>query len=288
MTDFTEKELIEKEIFCQQELQDIRNIIRKNKNETNPDNYEYDKFENEWYSSEGLCFLVDVKVDGIERIFQLTEGNLLVDIGNIEEFMEEYVYCAISDNKNFYDTFTKSITQLEEVLNEFSEPDKYTIFNDLCFKMIHVNVITIMETYLSDAFINTVLADDSLIRKFVENTSESEIKDHKFPLQEIYKQLGSIKKVVKSCLLNITYHNLGTVRPMYEKTLGVKFIVKEFNYILNATQIRHDIVHRNGKKPEKEEWVNITYDNIKILISYVKRFINNINQQLDSIKEKKK
>lgn len=99
-----------------------------------------------------------------------------------------------------------------------------------------------------------------------------------FNLSEIFSRHESIKDEVKEYLLSQLWHNLAKVKPMYESTLNVSF-PPNLGSIYKAIQIRHDIVHRNGRDKNGEQ-VEVTKESIESLKTDAYNFINNINEQL--------
>lgn len=80
--------------------------------------------------------------------------------------MDEYLKDIIFTNTEYYNVFVENINIITNLSNEFiiDEKNKLTLN-----KMLYVNAITAMETYLSDVFIFLVLNDNSLLRKYIEN-----------------------------------------------------------------------------------------------------------------------
>jgi hypothetical protein len=109
---------------------------------------------------------------------------------------------------------------------------------------LFVNVITAVETYLSDLFISAVSKDKALLRRFIESTPE--FKTEKVTLSEIFKTVEEIEKRARSYLLDVVWHHLNRVKPMFKDTLGLAF-PKDMGDLFKAILIRHDLVHRNGR-----------------------------------------
>ena len=143
------------------------------------------------------------------------------------------------------------------------------------YKLLYVNVITGLETYLSDAFINTVMNNKLFLRKFVENNPE--LKDEKISISDIFNQMDNLEKKIKKYLLDLMWHNIAKIKPMYKKTLGIKF-PGEIQDIFRAIVNRHDIVHRNGKTKDGEE-INITKEDVIELSRKVSDMIIHIDNQ---------
>jgi hypothetical protein len=144
--------------------------------------------------------------------------------------------------------------------------------------LLYANVITSLETYLADIFINTIFQNTLYLRSFVETYPKFKGNDNaqKFTLSEIFTKHDKIEEIVTDEVLGIIYHNLQTIKPMFKDTFGVEF-PKDMKSIFKAIQIRHDIVHRNGKTKIDKETKSYTEhkigkEEIRNLISDTKNF----------------
>ena len=173
---------------------------------------------------------------------------------------------------DFYGNFYKAIENVQTLLdaNLDAEPQQYL------HRLLFVNVITAMETYLSDAFINTVMPDSELVQKLVETSPE--FKKEKISLSEIFKSMATIEEQAIKYLSEISWHHLQRVKPMYKDTLNIDF-PKDLGGIYKAVLTRHDIVHRNGKTTKNEE-VNVDADDVNELIIAVQAFVKHINDAI--------
>ena len=112
------------------------------------------------------------------------------------------------------------------------------------YGMVFVNLITIMETYLSDTFIGLVPRSERFMRKFVATTPV--FKERRLMLAEIYDSLDEISETTKKYLRSIVWHRLEVVRNMYRDTLGVSF-PEHLENIFRAIKVRHALVHKEWK-----------------------------------------
>ena len=179
---------------------------------------------------------------------------------------------AILSNTDFYLTFLDEIASLR-VLNKLRMPDvkaKKTLSRNL-----YVGVIACLETYLSDAFINTVLSKENYLRSFF--TSFKDFREQKLGMNEIFDLASKREEIAKKAMLEVIYHNLPKVSKMYEGTLDIEF--PKFSEIQKSVSIRHDLVHRNGKNKDGRE---SSIDSIMVddIISKVESFISEIDQKL--------
>lgn len=213
---------------------------------------------------------------GDGSISSLKENHEIEVIEYAEPYYEEQ-YDAISSNTYFLRTFQNEIENLKE-LNEI-QIDKNTVDRTLR-RQIFVGVIASMETYLSDAFINTTLNSKEITKKFV--STFHEFKNRSISLNEIYVYHDKIDTICKQAMLDIIYHNLPKIKGMYEDTLGID--IGNIGTPYKAVLIRHDLVHRNGKTKKGDEVVidKITINN---LINDIKTFIEQIDKQIDAVSD---
>ena len=179
---------------------------------------------------------------------------------------------AILSNTDFYRTFLDEIASLR-VLNKLSVPDQKA--KKTLRRHLYVGVIACLETYLSDAFINTVLSNENYLRSFF--TSFKDFREQKLGMNEIFDLASKREEIAKKAMLEVIYHNLPKVSKMYEGTLDIVF--PKFSEIQKAVSIRHDLVHRNGKN---KDGIESSIDSIMVddIISKVESFISEIDQKL--------
>ena len=144
------------------------------------------------------------------------------------------------------------------------------------FRLLYINVITVLETFLCDAFVNIVLRDADLRRKLIENTDE--FRKQKLSLSDIFKAVDDADEAVKKYLSRIVWHNLARVRGMYRDVLNVQF--PESSPIFRAIKIRHDLVHRNGKTTDGES-IPIDKGHVLLLAREAEDFVKRINSQFE-------
>ncbi|MEH2312270.1 MAG: hypothetical protein V7K35_12920 [Nostoc sp.] len=189
-----------------------------------------------------------------------------------EDYTDKDQLEAILSNTAFSRTFLDEIASLR-VLNKLSVPDlkaKRTLR-----RHIYVGVIACLETYLSDAFINTVLSNKDYLSSFF--TSFKDFREQKLGMNELLDVASKAEEIANKAMLEVLYHNLPKVSKMYDTTLNIVF--PNFSEIQKAVSIRHDLVHRNGKTKEGKE---IIIDDMMVddIISKVESFISEIDQRL--------
>lgn len=199
--------------------------------------------------------------------------NFQVDVIEVPEPYYEDQYEAISSNTLFFETFKSEIENLKE-LNKITIPNAST--DKTLRRQIFTGVIASMETYLSDAFINTTLNSKEFIKKFVGTFHD--FKERPIPLNELFDYHDKIETICKQAMLDVIYHNLPKVKGMYKSTLNVD--LGDIGTAYKAVLTRHDLVHRNGKTKDGNT-VEIDSTIIDQLITNIEEFISNIDNQID-------
>ena len=118
------------------------------------------------------------------------------------------------------------------------------------------------------------------MRRFIETTPE--FQTEKIPTSEVFKAIDEIKNKAKGYLIDLVWHHLERVKPMYRATLEVDF-PSDADDIFRAILIRHDIVHRNGKTKDGVE-ISITKGDIQSLVPAARAFMQQIDRQLTQVR----
>ena len=181
----------------------------------------------------------------------------------------------IASISDYYHKFSGAILDIEELLKTEVNHSVAHCF----FRLLYVNVITALETYLSDVFIGTVKKNPDLMRRFIETTPE--FKQEKIPLSDAFEAKNKAEKKAYLYLTDLVWHKVDRVMQMYKNTLGIDF-PEDISAISRAIDKRHDIVHRNGKTKEGEEII-ITENHISELITPIEECVRIIDTQLSNL-----
>ena len=209
-----------------------------------------------------------------------------------EEDGELYYLDAIRSNVDFFATFQSEISKIR-ALNDMQMQQNDKHLGSTLRKQLYIGVITCLEAYLSDAFINTVLSDEYYLSKFAEEFKP--LKDKKLNLNQLFRLSTKIKnkenrsdfdvtsfvlfqEIAKEEILKVIYHNIPKVKVMYQKAFDISF--PDFVDISRAVNTRHDLVHRNGKTKDGRE---IAIDNTDVteLSDTVEAFVRQIDNELN-------
>ncbi len=187
--------------------------------------------------------------------------------------METRLIQLVSSNTEFARTFKASIKRIQRLLAVNLKDNTMKQAQNM---MLFGNIITTLETYLSDAFINTVVNDDLLIQRLAK--TDPNLLEWRFTLVDLLKRDHQAHQKVAEYLLGLMWHNLRRVNEMYIDVLEVKF--PDFHEISDAILVRHDIIHRSGKKKgQDEKWI-ISDNIVSETIDLVNTFVTSIDEQL--------
>ncbi|MEA3314744.1 MAG: hypothetical protein U9Q30_02650 [Campylobacterota bacterium] len=188
-----------------------------------------------------------------------------------EKFIQQHSL-IITDYYNEFNQSIKNIKELTEItlVNSALQPHY--------FNMLYSSVITSLETYLSDALKFNLSNKEELLINFVETFQD--FKNIKCNFNDIFNLCNSIENTVEEGLRSFLYHNLPKIQGIYKSTFNIDF--QPINELMQSISIRHDLVHRNGKRTDGANH-NITKGNVLELCDKTLSFINNIEEQFSAL-----
>jgi hypothetical protein len=208
-------------------------------------------------------------------IMQLNRTELVAyRINNVEAFIEKF-----NDGKKSIEVYEASIKHIKKLMNLQMENQELIIYY---YRLLYANVIASLEAYLSKTIIMHVLKDEEIFWQFVKNFDWNKERCNIADIREVYNNM-EIK--VQTALTEVLYHNLPKVKKLYSNTLNIDILNSEedMEYLCKAVDIRHDIVHRNGRKTahtKKDEYHVISIEILNDLILNVDKLIKNIEEQI--------
>lgn len=245
----------------------------------NPYDKEDDKYIYLWGGPHDASDVLQEEFEGIvphgviQELVTELEGRCVEwsSVPSYEEYDDETIeYVRSSDP---FLTFLSGIETIKE-LATLSVPNQ---LEQSLFKLLYVNTIAAMETYLSDRFIASILSDKLAFRKYVE--SEPAFKDAKIRIGEIFIEMEQLEERVKTHLKELIWHKLHIAKVMYKSAFNVEF--HEYHKKMYAPIIiRHDIVHRNGKTKEGNSVV-VEKGDLVLMIDGIVEFINKLESDVN-------
>ncbi|MEM5432588.1 conserved protein of unknown function (plasmid) [Cupriavidus taiwanensis] len=171
----------------------------------------------------------------------------------------------------FYDAFSISVSEAADILQ--LAPASQTLM-----RLIYSNLITALETYLSDTAKRYILPNKCLLRRFVE-TDKSFQRDRKFGLNELFQRLDAIESVAEEAIDRMVFHNLENIKSVYSDVFLVDLTQSSLDALAAAVTRRHDIVHRNGRSTKGASLV-LDQSDITALYILVTNFVSQVDAQV--------
>lgn len=163
---------------------------------------------------------------------------------------------------------------LMDILSLLAQPPSAPPDQKCLHRLLYVNVVTILECYLSDFFISR-MKDRKLLRKLIETTPT--FKEQKLAVSDVFETMESIDKRANSYLAGLVWHRLEQVSKLYENVLGVTF-PSDIRALRDAIAVRHELVHRNGKKKDGTEHM-ISEPEIKKVVRLAEELVEHIEKR---------
>ncbi|NEX81766.1 MULTISPECIES: HEPN/Toprim-associated domain-containing protein [Aeromonas] len=169
----------------------------------------------------------------------------------------------------FHEHFKSSINDLVELNNGKRNP--------VLQRMIFSSVITTMEAYLSDTMKRNVLNRHAIKRRFVESLDK--FSKNKIASNTVFAFMDSLDQKITEEIDSISFHNVDTVTGLYKNVLLCKFPEDKVSDLKIYVELRHDIVHRNGKS-KNGTTVSVTKNDLRDLMELVSDVVSHIDKQI--------
>ncbi|MGY2492185.1 hypothetical protein [Cupriavidus sp. CP313] len=154
-----------------------------------------------------------------------------------------------------FEIFNSTNNHLSDILDEYGAGGEGVLRHSaqIIHRMVYASAISALEAFLSDTLMGSVTGHRAFMTQLVEN--HPAFKQMTTSLSEALNDSFVVHKKVQHYLSNQIYHNLENVQPLYKHAFNVSiFNEREHTQrLLDAVQLRHDIVHRNGKNKRGEE-----------------------------------
>lgn len=144
-------------------------------------------------------------------------------------------------------------------------------------RMCYASIITAMEAYLGDILRREIFSRHAVKERFV--ASYEPFTKMKLPLADLYKRLLVIDDEIRNVLDGLSLHKIDVAKNIFWQTLLIEFPLDSLPFIGAAVNLRHDIVHRNGRDT-KGAVLSIDRQAVNELSEVVLNFIRAIDMQV--------
>jgi hypothetical protein len=145
----------------------------------------------------------------------------------------------------------------------------------LLHQMAHGSLIAALEAYLADTVTYWVENEDLALRKFISTNKDFQTKS--LTVAELFDRVEKIKDEVKAYLADFIWHRLDKVKPMLASGLEIK--VPDIGALMKEVIVRHDIVHRAGRKADGS-LVELSRDDLNRVRGLIEVFAAEVESEL--------
>lgn len=189
------------------------------------------------------------------------------------DYDDYYVSHLIVTNRNDpYKFLNERIEEIFELLKASNVGGRNEM---LLHQMAHSSLIAALEAYLADTVSYWVVKDGRALRRFI--STNKDFQNLSLTVAELFERLDSLDTEVKKYLVDFVWHRLDKVKPMLIS--GLEITVPEIGALLKEILIRHDIVHRAGRRQDGEI-IDLSKDDLHRLRGLILQFSDEIEKEL--------
>lgn len=147
--------------------------------------------------------------------------------------------------------------------------------NRLLHQMAHSSLIAALEAYLADTVSYWVDKDDRALRRFV--STNKDFQSRSLTVAELFERFENLSGEVKAYLADFVWHRLDKVKPMLAS--GFEIRVPDIGDIMKEVIVRHDIVHRAGRRADAS-LVELSIEDLCRVRDIIQKFSKEIEDEL--------
>lgn len=198
-------------------------------------------------------------------------------------FEDEYGYYVEQNFSQACANFKFSFKQLKV---EYEEIEELRPAHSL-HKMVLAHAVTLLEVYLEDVTKLLITSNGPFLANALKNVEP--FKGTKFKLTESFLEVDGIKKFVLKELSDHIYHNVHKTKIILSGILGNRLMVN-IESIAKIIKVRHDIVHRNGRRKGDYdgEYNHVDNSYVNSSLKTIDMFVGSIQSEIESVIEMNK
>lgn len=152
-------------------------------------------------------------------------------------------------------------------LNEIVENEKNPFTDKMMLQMAYAHSVTLFEAMVGDVIKAALTKYPHMMERLVKGISDSS--EEKYTLKKIV-ELGGIDGIAMSVFNDLTFHNISVVKRYVNMLCNNKMNNRHIGNMFRVAQVRHDLVHRNGRSKDGDyhtfdtDYVNKTLEQISL------------------------
>ncbi|PKH06692.1 HEPN domain-containing protein [Moritella sp. Urea-trap-13] len=198
------------------------------------------------------------------------------------EWEAETEWLLKSGTSHLHKHFIKQLDALMEMAElNLTEQNKmpFLLNSHLVINMTYAYSVTLLEAFLGDTIKALINENSKVLKNAISNVEQ--LKKAKYSLNDFFSESVSVASLAtRKISEEILFHNIPKVMTVYEQAIGKKLNI-DFSSVNQITNIRHDIVHRNGYKIDGSS-IFISPDDLKKAIESIKVFANDLQVEVNN------
>jgi hypothetical protein len=207
-------------------------------------------------------------------------GELVEEYYNLQEhlreqyeFEEDLEWLKKNDSSIIHRNYIEELAELEKFVT--TNPLKNKPY--IGYRMAYAHAVTLLEGFLGDT-IKSLINENNIY--FSNSRKIDELKSAKYSLDYLITSESNPKNLAIKELSKILYHNIPKAKRIFEIVLDKKLNIK-ISGIVKITDIRHDIVHRNGKTKDGTP-LYLDQSDVMSMLNDVKKFVDDLQRVINN------
>jgi hypothetical protein len=208
-------------------------------------------------------------------------GNYQDHLMEEAEFKAELEWLRENGSSLIHKFFIGELDALKKITDDNLSNNSNMAFllnNQLIFKMSYAYAVTLLEAFLGDSLKSLISEYPKYLANAIANVDE--LKKARFSLSELSASNIEVSSLAIRKISELLFHNIPKAKLVYEKVLGKKLNI-DISKIVKVTDVRHNIVHRNGATLDNES-ITITITDLDDAISHIKKFAEELQSEINS------
>lgn len=144
-------------------------------------------------------------------------------------------------------------------------------------KLVYAHTVTLMETFISSAVGKLIVEDKGLLLNLVDEYKV--LSGMKVTLKEVLQQPKIVEKRVIATLGDQSFHNVSTISQVLNAMFGEHMRGLDMSEIARICEVRHHIVHRNGKTWDDQP-IELSRQEVQKVMQTISDFVENVNERI--------
>jgi hypothetical protein len=155
----------------------------------------------------------------------------------------------------------------------------FVLNSQLVTKMAYAYSVTLLEAFLGDTLKSLINENEAFLENAIANVEE--VKKAKYSLSDLRGTDIDVRSLTIRKLSEILFHNIPKVKVIYEQVIGKKLSI-DISKVNKVAEIRHHIIHRNGRTMDGESIV-VTAEDLSDAIACIKEFSSGLQVQINAV-----